>query len=78
MFGQRPSRRRPPRRGSFGYGSPFGRPRPRSRTGFFGPFPYYSRETRGGGRVSVSGCCLPIALAFPASGVLALRALLRR
>lgn len=32
------------------------------RTGFFGPFPYYSRRTRGGSRVTVSGCCLPIPL----------------
>ena len=44
------------------------RPRPRyrypsrGRGGFFGPFPYYSRRTRGGSRVTVSGCCLPIPL----------------
>ena len=39
----------------------YGRRR-RGRTGFFGPFPYSSRHTRGGSRVTVSGCCLPIPL----------------
>jgi hypothetical protein len=34
--------------------------RSRGRGGFYGPFPYYSRRTRGGSRVTVSGCCLPI------------------
>ncbi len=46
------------------YGGGFGR-RPSGRggrVGFFGPVPYYSRRTRGGGRVSVGGCCLPIPL----------------
>ncbi len=47
------------------YGGGFGRPPSRgSRVGFFGPLPYYSRRTRGGGRVSVGGCCLPIPLTF--------------
>lgn len=36
----------------------------RSGFGFTGPFPTYSRRTRGGGRVSVGGCCLPIPLAL--------------
>jgi hypothetical protein len=36
--------------------------RSRGRGGFFGPLPYYSRRTRGGGRVIVSGCCLPLPL----------------
>ena len=45
------------------YGGGFGRrPPARGRVGFFGPVPYYSRRTRGGGRVSVGGCCLPIPL----------------
>ena len=48
-----------PRRHRYGYGR-----RPRRRTGFYGPFPYYSRRTRGGSRVTVSGCCLPIPLAL--------------
>jgi hypothetical protein len=29
-----------------------------------GPFPTYSTRTRGGSRVQVSGCCLPIPLAL--------------
>lgn len=46
------------------YGGGFGRrpPSSRGRVGFFGPVPYYSRRTRGGGRVSVGDCCLPIPL----------------
>lgn len=46
------------------YGGGFGRRPPdgRGRIGFFGPLPYYSRRTRGGGRISVGGCCLPIPL----------------
>ena len=58
---------------SRGYGR-----RPRGRTGFFGPVPYYSRQTRSGGRVSVGGCCLPIPLALAVGGATAARALLRR
>ena len=69
---------RPARRGRYGsrypsayggryanrYGGGFGRRPPATggRFGFFGPVPYYSRRTRGGGRVSVGGCCLPIPL----------------
>ena len=75
MFG---AGRRPTRRSRYGsrypsayggryanrYGGGFGRrpPTPGGRFGFFGPVPYYSRRTRGGGRVSVGGCCLPIPL----------------
>lgn len=36
------------------------------RFGFFGPLPYYSKQTRGGSRVSVGGCCLPLALGMAA------------
>ena len=46
--------------------------------GFFGPVPTYSRRTRGGGRVSVGGCCLPIPLGLLALGVGAARVVLRR
>lgn len=57
--------RRPPRQGRYGYGSRYGRRRSSgSGFGFFGPIPTYSRRTRGGGRVSVGGCCLPIPLAL--------------
>ncbi len=45
------SRRPPPRRSGFG---------------FWGPFPSYSRRTRGGGQVRVTGCCLPLALGLAA------------
>ena len=68
--------RRTPRRGRYGYGSRHGR---RS-SGFrwFGPMPAYSRRTRGGGRVTVGGCCLPVPLALTltasAAAVRALRA----
>jgi hypothetical protein len=41
------------------------------RGGFFGPFPYYSTRTRRGSRVTVSGCCLPLALAMLSAPVLA-------
>lgn len=50
----------------YGYGR-----RRRGRSGFFGPFPYYSRRTRGGSRVTVSGCCLPIPLGVVGAFVLA-------
>ena len=60
------------------YGSPYGygRRRPPARSGFGmrGPFPSYSRRTRGGSRVTVSGCCLPIPLALAVAGTLAARA----
>jgi hypothetical protein len=46
--------------------------------GFWGPFPSYSRRTRRGGRVRVSGCCLPLALALTATPALAARELWRR
>ncbi len=51
--------RRPP--AGYGYGS---RRAPRSGFGMRGPFPSYSRNTRGGGQVRVTGCCLPIPLAM--------------
>ena len=67
-------------RHSRGYGrsSGYGRRRSRGRTGFFGPVPYYSRQTRGGSRVSVGGCCLPIPLALALAGGAAARGWLRR
>jgi hypothetical protein len=63
LFGGR--RRRPRRRRS-------------GRAGFRGPFPYYSGRTRGGSRVTVTGCCLPIPLALAVSLGVAGRALLKR
>jgi hypothetical protein len=45
--------------------------------GFWGPFPTYSRRTRGGGRVRVAGCCLPLALGLTSTGALALRVAVR-
>ena len=60
----------PPR---YGY-----RRRGSSRFGFFGPFPTYSTRPRGGSRVTVSGCCLPIPLALVLGAVLAARSLARR
>lgn len=49
------------------------------RFGFFGPMPYYSKQTRGGSRVSVGGCCLPLALGMVATpGVAASVAVRRR
>ena len=57
-------RRRPRSRRGYGYG--YGRRPSRRGSGGFRlfPFPTYSRRTRGGGRVSVGGCCLPIPLAL--------------
>jgi hypothetical protein len=58
-----------------------GRPRrrrARGRAGFFGPFPTYTRRTRGGSRVTVSGCCLPIPFALTVGALAGARALLRR
>ncbi len=54
--------RRTPRPGRYGR-SGYGR---RRSSGFrwLGPMPAYSRRTRGGGRVTVGGCCLPIPLAL--------------
>lgn len=54
------------------------RPPPRQGIRFFGPVPYYSRTTRGGSRVSVGGCCLPIPLGMLLAGGLGARALSRR
>ena len=59
------------------YGSRYGG-RSRGRGGFFGPMPYYSRRTRGGSRVSVTGCCLPIPLGLLVLSGLGTRLLLRR
>ena len=47
------------------------RRRGRGGFGFWGPFPSYSRRTKRGGSVRVTGCCLPLALtmmAVPAVG----------
>jgi hypothetical protein len=77
---QYPSRRQLPR----GYGPPpraYGGRRPaprRGHGGFVGPFPYYSTRTRGGSRVSVGGCCLPIPLGFLVGSFGLLAQLLRR
>ncbi|QEC46347.1 hypothetical protein FSW04_01315 [Baekduia soli] len=59
--------------GARGYG-PGGRA---GRGGFgrIGPFPSYSARTRRGNRVTVSGCCLPLALSPLAVGALAARVL---
>jgi hypothetical protein len=69
LFGGR-ARRRSNRRAYLGGGPRqsvgYGRGR-RGGVGLFGPVPYYSRRTRGGGRVSVGGCCLPIPLVLSAS-----------
>lgn len=64
----RPYRQPPPRYGSSG----------RGRVGLFGPLPYYSRTTRGGTRVSVSGCCLPIPLSMLVGAVAAVAGARRR
>ena len=47
----------------------YGRRHRRSGFGTFGPFPTYSPRTRGGSRVSVGGCCLPIPLALAVSAL---------
>lgn len=65
-------------RNPYGYGYGYGRRRRRGRAGFLGPFPSYTTRTRGGSRVTVSGCCLPIPLALSAGLVAGLRVLLRR
>lgn len=64
-----------------GHGSPYGRSpygrHPRRRSSGFGmrgPFPTYSRRTRGGSQVSVSGCCLPIPLALTLGAGVAVQA----
>ena len=53
--------------------------RSRGRGGFRGrPFPYYSRRSRGGSRVTVSGCCLPIPLGMLAAVTIGARLLASR
>jgi hypothetical protein len=59
-----------------GYGSRHARRRS-SGFGMWGPFPSYSRRTRGGSRVRVSGCCLPLPLAFTVGSAVALSRALR-
>lgn len=56
------------------------RNRGRNRGGFsfWGPFPSYSRRTRRGGHVRVTGCCLPLALGMVAVPTLAAREAWRR
>jgi hypothetical protein len=81
LFGR--GARRRSRGGGYGYGSRparygYGRSPRRGRVGMFGPIPYYSTRTRGGSRVSVGGCCLPIPLAVAVSLGVGLRTLLRR
>jgi hypothetical protein len=61
-----------------GGGRPPRRRSRRGRGGFRGPFPYYSRRTRGGSRVTVTGCCLPIPLTLTVASALAARTLLKR
>jgi hypothetical protein len=80
----RRSRSRPPARRfarrTAGRGARYGArgtPRERSRAGFFGPLPYYSTRTRSGSRVTVTGCCLPLALA-PLAVSIGAAVLLRR
>jgi hypothetical protein len=63
-----------PGRRTYGYG----RRRRSEGFGLWGPFPAYSRRTRGGGRVSVGGCCLPIPLGLALAIIGAVRALTRR
>ena len=65
-YGYRAGYGRPVPRRSYGAGPTAGwgraRPAPRSGFGMWGPLPSYSRTTRGGSRVRVTGCCLPIPL----------------
>jgi len=42
----------------------YGAPRHPRRGGGLFPFPHYSTRTRGGTRVTIGGCCLPLALTF--------------
>jgi hypothetical protein len=50
----------------------------RSGFGFWGPFPSYSRRTRRGTQVRVTGCCLPLALGLTALPAVAAREAWRR
>ena len=50
----------------------------KGRLGFWGPFPSYTRRTRGGGTVKVTGCCLPFALGMLAVPTVAAREVWRR
>ena len=50
----------------------------RSGFGMWGPFPSYSRRTRRGSRVTVSGCCLPIPLALTLGSAFAAKKTLSR
>ena len=43
----------------------------------FGPFPSYSRRTRRGSRVTVTGCCLPIPLTLTLGAAMGARRALR-
>jgi len=52
--------------------------RGRSGFGMWGPFPTYSRRTRGGAHVRVGGCCLPIPLTFAVAAATALAYGVRR
>ncbi len=75
-------RRRGYRQG-WGYPGPptrYGYGRRPQRGGFrmVGPFPSYSTRTRGGARVSVGGCCLPIPLTLAIAVLGAVRVLVRR
>ena len=62
-------------RGRSGYG--YGRGRGRHSSGGIFPMPHYTRRTRGGSRVTVGGCCLPIPLGVFTVGALALRQVLK-
>jgi hypothetical protein len=42
------------------------------------PLPHYSRRTRRGSRVTVTGCCLPLPLALVMAAAAGARVLLRR
>ena len=58
----------------------YGRRAPRRRSsgfGMFGPFPSYSRRTRRGSRVTVTGCCLPIPLTLTLGAALGAHRALR-
>jgi hypothetical protein len=61
-----------------GYAAAMRRERKREGFGFWGPFPSYSRRTRGGGQVRVTGCCLPLALGLTAAAAVPPALLWRR